>query len=1035
MNTHRLSFLFVLLPALFAPIARAQPAPSAIPLVINPGDRVVLIGNTLFDRMQDYGFFEGMLLQKFAAARPAIRTLAWSADEITVRPRPENFGDIHDHLTREKADVILAAYGLNESFRGLDAAPEFEKLLEGFLIELKGHHYNGKSSPRIYLVSPTAHENLGPPMPDGKATNDRLKVYVEIMSRVADKLGVGFVDVFTPSLHAMTDGAKAAPLTLNGIHFNQAGYSQFAQWLYCGLMKEPEHPAVSPALRAAVEDKNRQFFYRYRALNGFYITGGRKSPYGVVNFPGEFQKLGEMTANRDQRLWAIVAGQPVPEKIDDSNTTQLPLITGDRPINAWKSPAQELASFKIDPRFAVNCFASEVDFPELTKPIQIRWDTRGRLWVSTSVTYPQVYPGQGPVDKILILEDINGDGKADKCSTFAEGLSIPLSFEFGDGGIYVSEQPHLTFLKDTDGDGKADFRRVVLTGFGTEDSHHSLHDFTWAPDGDLIFRESIFLHTQVETPYGPVRARESSFYLFRPATQRLIAFGSYTNTNPWGLTFDKWGQHMGSHPIFATAVHALNPPYPQQHVPLGSYIPGAQAYSGVCGHEFITSRNFPDELQGKYVKVRYKPTNEVELHEWVQLDSHFEEKPIGKIFQSADLCFIPVDVRFGPRGDLYVCDWYNPVKGHMQYSLRDTRRDKKSGRIWRVVAKDRPLAEPPKIAGQSVPALLDLLKSYEYRTRYTAKIELRERRIEQVKPALDQWAASLDPRDPEYLHHKTEAMWMYRNLRMSNEPILRELLDSSDLNARAAATRQLRWWHGELPDAVELLRKRANDPSGLVRLEAAIAASYIGSVPAVNAAMDLLKHPMDPTLTYALRTTLDATRPKWDKDAGFRAAQPHLDHFLISSSPEAQQNAKKKAKGKAKPDPFDKLNPKVIQIATVPERMLYTVTEIRVKAGQPLKIIFDNPDASCAHNIVFILPGTENEVGLAAMEMAKGPEGVIEGFIPASKKDKILAASKLINPGEQDILRFHAPKAPGQYPFICTFPGHWLVMKGTMIVE
>jgi azurin len=492
---------------------------------------------------------------------------------------------------------------------------------------------------------------------------------------------------------------------------------------------------------------------------------------------------------------------------------------------------------------------------------------------------------------------------------------------------------------------------------------------------------------------------------------------------------------MGSHPVFATAVHALNPPYPRQHVPLGSYIPSSQAYSGTCGHEFIYSRHFPDDLQGAFVKVRYKPTNEVELHQWVEKESWFEEKPIGKIFQSSDLSFIPVDVRFGPRGDLFICDWYNPVKGHMQYSLRDTRRDLVSGRIWRVTAKGRPLAQPPKIAGQPIPALLDLLKSYEYRTRYTAKIELRERDSAEVLRHLDAWTARLDPNDPEHDHHLTEAVWMYRNLRASRPDLLRRLLSSADHHARAAATRQLRWWHADMPDALDLLRKSVNDTSGIVRLEAVLAASYIQSVPAAEAAMDLLKHPMSPTLTYALRTTLDSMAPLLETNLDFKHRQHHYEHFMITSAPEAQTTGKAKRKAAARPDPFDKLNPKVIRIGTVPERMLYTLSEFTVKAGQPVKIIFDNPDASCAHNLLIVQPGTADEIGLAAMEMAKGPEGVQLAFNPPSKQDKILVASKLINPGEQDILRFHAPKTPGRYPYICTFPGHWLVMKGEMIVE
>src|SRR4029078_6224982 len=146
--------------------------------------------------------------------------------------------------------------------------------------------------------------------------------------------------------------------------------------------------------------------------------------------------------------------------------------------------------------------------------IQIRFDTRGRLWVSCSNTYPHIYPGNEARDKIVILEDTARDGRADKSTVFADNLHVPLSFELGDGGVYVSEQPSLTFLKDTNGDGKADMKRLVMTGFGTEDSHHSLHDLTWTPDGDLIFRESIFLHSSVETPYGPVRSGDSPVFFF-----------------------------------------------------------------------------------------------------------------------------------------------------------------------------------------------------------------------------------------------------------------------------------------------------------------------------------------------------------------------------------------------------------------------------------------------------------------------------------------------------------------------------------------
>ncbi|MFM2165938.1 MAG: hypothetical protein RIS79_309, partial [Verrucomicrobiota bacterium] len=601
----------------------AVPAFSQLPLELKPGTRIALIGNSLFDRMRDDGQFEALMHQRFAGEKLVFRNLSWSADEVALRPRPDGFGDLNQHLTEQKADVILAAFGFNESFKGEKGLAEFETLLKAFLIELKSHRYNGSAEPKIVLVSPTAaekpHEHL----------NAQIKLYTDAMKKVAATEKVAFADVFTDS----------TPKTTNGVHLNREGYAAFAERLYNQLTQETP-PKLNEAVRAAVVEKEDKFFQHYRPLNYYYIKGGRMEPYGVVNFPGELKKLLQMTETRDQAIWATAVNpvtpvNPVPP--DDTTTDTLPTITGDRPINEWVSPTDELKAFKVDPRFEVSLFASEEDFPDLfVKPIQIRFDAKGRLWVSTSTTYPQIMPGEAPQDKILILEDTNGDHRADKCSVWADKLAIPLSFEFGNGGVFVSDQPHLTFLKDTDGDGKADHREKLLTGFGTEDSHHALHDFVWSPEGDLIFRESIFHHSQVETPYGPVRARESSFFRYTPATGRLLAFGGYMSTNPWGITFDDWGFHVGSHPVFASAVHALNAPYPDIHIPAGNYFP---AYSGTCGQEFLTSSHWPKDLRDKkhFMRVRYKPTNEVELHEWVEHDTHFEEKKVGIVFQSTNL--------------------------------------------------------------------------------------------------------------------------------------------------------------------------------------------------------------------------------------------------------------------------------------------------------------------------------------------------------------------------------------------------------------
>lgn len=1035
-----------------------------LPLELKPKQRIVLIGNTLFDRMRDYGQFEAMLQQRFAKDEITVRNLAWSADEVALRPRPDGFGDLNQHLTEAKADVILAAFGFNESFKGVEAIPEFEGLLRAFLIELKSHRYNGTSAPRIVLISPTAVEDLGTPLPPAKPTNDRLAAYTESMKKVAAAEGVGFVDVFASTHEAFGKKTTTAePRTINTIHLTDTGYTLFAESLFNGLFSETP-PQVKPEVRAAVEEKERQWFYHYRPLNYFYIKGGRMEPYGVVNFPGELKKLAEMTDNRDVRIHAIAQGKPVPDRIDDSRTEPLPEIVGDRPINTWHSPADELKAFTIDPRFEVNCFASEEDFPDLfKKPIQIRWDTQGRLWVSTSVTYPQVYPGQAPQDQILILEDTNRDGKADKCSVWADKLQIPLSFEFGDGGVYCSEQPNLIFLKDTDGDGKADLKKVVLSGFGTEDSHHALHDFAWSPDGALIFRESIFHHSQVETPYGPVRARESSFFRFDTHTQKLQAFGSYISTNPWGICFDDWGFHMGSHPVFAEAVHALNPAYPDLHVPAGASFP---AYSGTCGQEFLHNAHWGAEFHNHFARVRYKPTNEVELHEWVEKDTHFEEKKVGQILQSSDLSFIPVDCKCGPDGALYICDWYNPVKGHMQYSLRDTRRDKKSGRIWRVTKKGAKLQEPVKIAGEPVEKLLELLKSEDLRTRYLVRGELREwptatwirdlsaatmratsRR--DVIELLWLWQSELSGGHDQHAATSAFAAPLPGEEMSPSANILNMLSKTSDPLPRAALVRSFQSLLNYMvrEDAVSLVSEAANHPSGLVRLQVAIASTYVGttqlendivdriSAPeALDAALDLLKHPMDEYLTFVLRTALDSAtlKPHWFNNAAFMQKHPELEKFLKDSEPKKAVFGQKKKKVE-KPDPFDaQPGLQVVNVSTVPERMLFTNREFHVKAKAPVKLVFENPDVT-AHNLVIVQPAAADEVGLAGNEMAKDASGMAKGFIP--DHPKILHHTKLLNQGDSETLRFLAPEKPGRYPYICTFPGHWLVMKGEMVVE
>ena len=238
----------------------------------------------------------------------------------------------------------------------------------------------------------------------------------------------------------------------------------------------------------------------------------------------------------------------------------------------------------------------------------------------------------------------------------------------------------------------------------------------------------------------------------------------------------------------------------------------------------------------------------------------------------------------------------------------------------------------------------------------------------------------------------------------------------------------------QLRHPFDYLRDAANDSHGLVRLEAAICSSYIPHEWSLEAALDLLKHPMDEYLTFALRTALDSAtlKPLWFNNAAFAQKHPELEKFLKESEPKKAVFGQKKKKVE-KPDPFDaQPGLQVVNVSTVPERMLFTNREFHVKAKSPVKLVFENPDVT-AHNLVIVQPGAADEVGLAGNEMAKDATGITKGFVP--ENPKILHHTKLLNQGDSETLRFIAPEKAGRYPYICTFPGHWLVMKGEMIVE
>lgn len=911
------------------------------PFTPKTGDRIVLLGNTFADRMRHYGHLETLLQQAFPNRQLSLRNMGWSADEVGLQPRPLNFpgfGEKNDRLTRgtgevifngftrqsdpitmpvalnfaglnqdltdQKADILFLCFGMNEAFKGAAGLRQFEQQLGAFVANLQRNRYNGRTAPVLVLVSPIAHEEVGPRSvgqvrPDPADHNRNLALYTNAMQQMATANGLYFIDLFTPSLARMQQ--KGAPITINGIHLTDEGYRLAAGWMgqALGLGNGVDlRSDFSRVIRRVIKHKDDHFFYRWRAVNGEYIYGRRREPFGVIAFPPELRKLNQMVTALDSVIWAMGSSRDTTllrramdivdrrgKPVDPALLPTVPMLGRQgkeakeaahqhKQGNEWPATTE---SFKLPDGYAINLFASEKDFP-VQKPVALNFDARGRLWVATMPTYPQYFPGIPVHDKIVILEDTDHDGKADKHTVFADDLYLPLGFEFGNGrnrtggpaepGVYVSQEPDLLFLKDTDGDDKADVREVVLSGFGSEDSHHAIHAFTYGPDGALYFNEGTFLNSQIETPYGPVRSYGGTTYRFEPRTAKLSAYVSYPYYNPWGNVFDPWGTHLigdasdGSNYFAPPMTGRVE--YPAKHPRINTFT--ETRVRPTAGIELVYSRQFPTAMQGNFLVNNNIGFQGIKQHRIIPNGSGIGSQEVEALLQSTDLNFRPIDLKFGPDGALYVVDWYNPLISHGENPPRDSARDTAHGRIWRITYTRQPLLPVVDLSQQSVPELVGHLKTHESRLRYRARAQLRAYNPAEVLPHLTTWLAGLDKTDPQYEQHLLEGLWLHQDFDVINEPLLKKLLTARAEQARAAATTVLLHWRDRVPGTVSLLRQQVNDSAPRVRLEAVVALSFLASGQAVRAAMDAFNHPTDYYLDYALGETFRVLKPVWLAD-------------------------------------------------------------------------------------------------------------------------------------------------------------------------
>ena len=947
-----------------------------VPFAFQKGDVVAILGNGLADRMQHDGWMEALLQSQLKELEVRFRNMSASGDRPNQYPRSGGAASMTEYLQHVKADVVLAFFGYNESFDG--KPDDYKKQLLEFVKKTRGTKANGKSFPRIVLFSPIAHEDTrNVNFPNGRAHNVQLAAYTKATEAAAKEAGVGFVDLFHPSQTLFKNASS--PLTVNSVHLSAEGNRQLAEVIAHAMLGKPVGASPSlEALRAAVLDKDLHWNNRYRARDGNDVWGGRSKlaftndQTNAVVLQHELTMLDVMTANRDPRVWAAASGKEW--KVDDSNVPGPVEVVSNVGGKSKSSSAVKEGSLNyvngeeaikhmaVAKGFEISLFADESKFPQLANPVQMQFDTKGRLWVAVWPTYPTWEPRKTMNDALVIMHDDNNDGKADRATEFAR-VQNPLGFEFWNGGVIVTCAPEILFLKDIDGDDVADVRIVMLQGVDSSDTHHGANNLIYGPDGGIYWQSGVFMVHNHEHPWGPsLQSSASAMYRFDPR-RFTISMHAPNSPNPHGIAFDHWGYHYATD---GTGGRAFQVRPDRNGFKMQDLL--KKEVRPVTASDVVSSTHFPESMQGDFlicnvigflgIKHYHLERNPETGAVWGEPagdelttvrdngdGTKTEDKSRG-LLMSSDKNFRPSDAVFAPDGSLYISDWHNAIIGHMQHNVRDPNRDHTHGRIYRLTAVGRPLQKPVAIDGQPISVLLDNLKSPVDGIRHRTRIELSERDSREVIAETNKWIRQFDPTKLADAHHLLEALWLHQQHNVKNLGLLDQLLNSPEPHARIAANTVKHFWFN-------------------------VENTYRGGV--IAGAAELAA-----------------------KKSGILSDTPDLT---------------------------------TIRIATVQERMMYDVKELTVKPGKKVKLTFANVDFM-PHNILLVKPGKADEVALKAI--ALGARGFEVGFVPESPD--ILWASKLVDYGDEQVIEFTAPSAEGAYPYICSFPGHHLIMRGMLFV-
>lgn len=469
------------------------------------------------------------------------------------------------------------------------------------------------------------------------------------------------------------------------------------------------------------------------------------------------------------------------------------------------SPEEERGTFSLPPGFQIELVASE---PEVPKPITVVWDHAGRMWTMTAVEYPvdanddpqkaQALFAQGGRDRVLVFDDPYGPGPH-KPRIFAEGLAIPLGLLPFRDGAFVQYGSEILFLRDSDGDGRADRREVVLSGFGIQDSHLYPHQFTRGPGNWIYFAQGAFNRSLVRTKDGQqVRFDYCKMGRFQPDGTRfeIVAVGL---NNIWGFVITREGEmfiqeanDLG-YSVVPLAIGANFPghgmekfrPYAPWQPAIGDHF--RLGGTGLSGLAYAEDEDGWPEPYRHVMYVANPILQRIQAIRIVRDGPYYRLEKLPDFLLSSDEWFRPVSIHFGPDGCLYVVDWYNKIISHNEVPRNHPERDKKHGRIWRIRHAGQARRPVPNLKQASDADLLRYLASANTWVARTAWQEIVDRQALGLAPALQ--ALARDPANPADL--RIRALWALEGLRRAELETLAILVRDANRNIRREAVRVL----------------------------------------------------------------------------------------------------------------------------------------------------------------------------------------------------------------------------------------------------